>query len=266
AIFCLLGWGDDCQHLSPDSMEYELLDAYLSSGGKMYLECDVAWDPQDLFWGKFATHAPLDYLTRIDDLATFQNGHNYIWGYDEAADPYTQILVPYTPEAEVLITSRNTDHLDQTVAILNETSSYSTVASSFSLADVDDSPPYSSDFPFLLGVILDRLGVISFIPVAADDSQISVPTLSAGIFPNPFSVVTTLRFELPKAAPVRLEIFNLRGQKVRSFNQTSLTAGSHELLWDGCDHNLQSVAPGIYLWQLRAGDKSLHGKMLKLAE
>ena len=266
AIFCLLGWGDDCQHLSPDSMEYELLDAYLSSGGKMYLEGDVAWDPQDLFWGKFATHAPLDYLTRIDDLATFQNGHNYIWGYDEAADPYTQILVPYTPEAEVLITSRNTDHLDQTVAILNETSSYSTVASSFSLADVDDSPPYSSDFPFLLGVILDRLGVISFIPVAADDSQISVPTLSAGIFPNPFSVVTTLRFELPKAAPVRLEIFNLRGQKVRSFNQTSLTAGSHELLWDGCDHNLQSVAPGIYLWQLRAGDKSLHGKMLKLAE
>lgn len=266
AIFCLLGWGDDCQHLSPDSMEYELLDEYLSSGGKMYLEGDVAWDPQDLFWGKFATHAPLDYLTRIDDLATFQNGHNYIWGYDEAADPYTQILVPYTPEAEVLITSRNTDHLDQTVAILNETSSYSTVASSFSLADVDDSPPYSSDFPFLLGVILDRLGVISFIPVAADDSQISVPTLNAGIFPNPFSAVTTLRFELPKAAPVRLEIFNLRGQKVRSFNQTSLTAGSHELLWDGCDHNLQSVAPGIYLWQLRAGDKSLQGKMLKLAE
>jgi hypothetical protein len=266
AVFCLFGWGDTAYVLDPDSLDYALLNSYLENGGKLYLEGDVAWDPQDPFWGKFATHAPLDYFAYIEALQTTQNGHIYSWDYDDAADPYTQILVPYTPEAEVLFTTMNTQYPDQTIGILNDTGTYATIASSFALADVDDSAPFSHPFTVLLGIILDKLGVIDYIPVAADDPLSPPALLTAAVCPNPFAAGTSLRVTLDRAADLRFEVFNLRGQKVRAIEFSGLARGSHDLSWDGCDGSNRSVSPGIYLWRVQNGKTTQQGKMLKLTD
>jgi hypothetical protein len=266
AVFCLFGWGDTAYVLNPDSLDYALLNSYLNSGGKLYLEGDVSWDSQDPFWGKFATQASLENFAYIEDLATTQAGHTYTWGYDAQADPHTQILMPTNSSSEVFISTQNLQHPDHPVAILNVTDNYATVASSFALADVDDTPPYSSDFRFLLGTILDRLGVIDYLPTDANDPQVPAPELSARPFPNPFTAGMTLQVELPKASAARLEIYNIRGQKVYSRSYLTLTAGAHELLWDGCDTRGEMVSSGLYFWRFSAGENSLSGKMLKLAE
>ncbi|MCB5246713.1 MAG: C25 family cysteine peptidase, partial [Candidatus Cloacimonetes bacterium] len=259
AVFCLFGWGDTAYILDPDSLDYALLNSYLEGGGKLYLEGDVAWDPQDPFWGKFATHAPLDYFAYIEDLTTTQLGHNYTWGYDDLADPHTQILVPYTSDTEVLFTTFNLQHPDHTVAILHDTNTFATIASSFALVDVDDTPPYSSSFRFMLGTILDRLGVIDYLPTDANDPQTPAPTLSARVFPNPFAAGMALRVELPKTSAASLEIYNLRGQKIHTLSYLSLPAGAHELLWDGRDALGEAVASGLYFWRFSAGKDSLSG-------
>lgn len=264
AVFCLFGWGDDAYQLSPGSLEYNLLNSYLAGGGKLYLEGDVAWDPADPFWGKFATYAPLDNLAYIGGLQTEQAGNLYTWDYNDQADPYTQTLVPYTADAEILFTTSNQQPPDYTVGILNATDTYATVASSFALADVDDSAVSSDPLYTMLAIILDKLGVMSFV-VDSNDQLIPVPDLSARAYPNPFGTETTLTFELCKASAVQLDIYNLRGQKICSLGSKNLAAGSHELLWDGTDHNHVSVAPGIYFWRLNAESSSLSGKMLKLA-
>ncbi|MBW6514307.1 MAG: T9SS type A sorting domain-containing protein [Candidatus Syntrophosphaera sp.] len=264
AVFCLFGWGDTAYILHSDSLDYALLDSYLDNGGKMYLEGDVAWDPQDPFWGKFATHAPLDYFAYIEGLRAGFGENLHTWGYAADADPYTQILVPYSPVAEELFTTNNSEHPEHTVGILHAAGTYATLASSFALAAVEAGPE-TSDYNDLYIVILGKLGVVPFVPVAGDDPLAPAALQKAYAYPNPFTASTSLHFELDRTATVGLEVFNLRGQKVHSLQAGNLAKGSHDLIWDGCDASGRPVSPGIYLWRLQ-GDKSLwQGKMLKLA-
>ena len=71
---------------------------------------------------------------------------------------------------------------------------------------------------------------------------------------------------MPAKARVDLNIYNLRGQKVRSLATLDLVAGKHELNWDGRDNSGNRLAPGIYFWRLKAGDTLRQGKLLKLAD
>ena len=80
--------------------------------------------------------------------------------------------------------------------------------------------------------------------------------------PNPFNPTTTLYFQLPEAARVFLAIYNLKGQQVATvINGEPMDRGFHNYLWTGQDDNGQSLAAGIYLYRLVAGDKQRHGKV-----
>jgi hypothetical protein len=69
--------------------------------------------------------------------------------------------------------------------------------------------------------------------------------------PNPFNPRTTLRFELDRPGDVRLEIYDLAGNRVRSLVAARLEAGAHEAEWDGRDERGLGLASGVYLVQLR---------------
>jgi hypothetical protein len=53
--------------------------------------------------------------------------------------------------------------------------------------------------------------------------------------PNPFNPLTTIRFDLPAAGPVRLAVYDLAGRLVRVLVEEARAAGSHEAVWDGRD-------------------------------
>jgi hypothetical protein len=69
-------------------------------------------------------------------------------------------------------------------------------------------------------------------------------------YPNPFNPSTTIRYELSKHSEVRLKIYNILGQEVRTLVNTKQSAGTHEVTWDGKDMNGHSVSSGIYLYRL----------------
>jgi len=73
--------------------------------------------------------------------------------------------------------------------------------------------------------------------------------------PNPFNPRTTVRFDLPAAAAVRLTVFDLAGRAVRVLVDDALPAGSHEAVWDGRDAAGRETSSGTYLARLEAGGK-----------
>jgi hypothetical protein len=70
--------------------------------------------------------------------------------------------------------------------------------------------------------------------------------------PNPFNPSTTIRYSLVEETSVRLNIYNVLGQSVRSLVNESQTAGSYSVVWDGRDTFGRQVATGLYLYRLEA--------------
>ena len=81
-------------------------------------------------------------------------------------------------------------------------------------------------------------------------------------FPNPFNPSTTIAFELPKTAKVEINIFNARGQKVRSLVNNTLNAGYQRVEWDGRDDAEQKLPSGFYMYQLKTDNFNKVMKMI----
>lgn len=76
-------------------------------------------------------------------------------------------------------------------------------------------------------------------------------------YPNPFNPSTQIRFDLPARSQVRLEVFDVLGNRVTVPVNGTLSAGSHAITW-----NASTEPSGIYLCRLRAGEYTETRKML----
>jgi pullulanase/glycogen debranching enzyme len=83
-------------------------------------------------------------------------------------------------------------------------------------------------------------------------------------YPNPFNPTTTLRFDLPEVSDITLTIYNMLGQKVKTFNMQSTPAGYHAIKWDGKNDHNQSVSGGVYIYKLQSRQKMQMRKMILL--
>jgi len=70
-------------------------------------------------------------------------------------------------------------------------------------------------------------------------------------YPNPFNPTTQIRFDLPVMGNATLTIYNMIGQKIRTFTMQSAPAGYHSLTWNATNDLGAPVAAGVYLYQLQ---------------
>ncbi|MBN2828817.1 MAG: T9SS type A sorting domain-containing protein [Candidatus Cloacimonetes bacterium] len=73
------------------------------------------------------------------------------------------------------------------------------------------------------------------------------------VFPNPFNPSTSIAFYLESDHWVDIDVFNTKGQKVRSLESLYVNSGSHVTTWDGMDNNGKSVSSGVYTVRMIAG-------------
>lgn len=91
--------------------------------------------------------------------------------------------------------------------------------------------------------------------VLGTDSPVGNPTPKVfellGNYPNPFNPTTTIRFTLPQASNLTLEVYNVVGQRVATRPLGDLSAGTQQTSF-----NAQGLSSGVYLYKLTATAKS----------
>ena len=76
-------------------------------------------------------------------------------------------------------------------------------------------------------------------------------------YPNPFNAQTTIRFHVPETVDARLDLYNILGQHVARIHHGTVTAGSHEVLFDA-----SLLASGVYIYRLQTGSFNQSRKLL----
>ncbi len=115
------------------------------------------------------------------------------------------------------------------------------------------------------GWSIDNIAIISGTATPVHDGVNEVYPASALFpnFPNPFNPETTISYSLSVQTSVRLSIFNLKGQLVRSLVNGEQPSGNHHVRWDGTDDHGKAVCSGIYLYSLvTPGFKRSHKMVL----
>ena len=85
--------------------------------------------------------------------------------------------------------------------------------------------------------------------------------------PNPFNPSTTISYSIPddtQELAVKLNVYNIRGQLVRTLVDDSQGPGTYNLNWDGTDGQGKQVSSGVYFYRLVAGDFVSTRKMVVL--
>ncbi|MEA2096056.1 MAG: FlgD immunoglobulin-like domain containing protein [Candidatus Cloacimonadota bacterium] len=84
-------------------------------------------------------------------------------------------------------------------------------------------------------------------------------------FPNPFNPSTTISFSVTQNSDfVNLEVYNIKGQKVKTLLNEELQKGMHSIIWSGIDENNKLVSSGVYLYKIKAGNQETVSRMLLL--
>ena len=78
-------------------------------------------------------------------------------------------------------------------------------------------------------------------------------------YPNPFNPTTTIKFDLPKDGLITLGIFDILGRRITTLVNEPRSAGSYEQIF-----NASSLASGVYVYKLQAGDLFSSKKMILL--
>jgi peptidase C25-like protein/flagellar hook capping protein FlgD len=100
------------------------------------------------------------------------------------------------------------------------------------------------------GWYIDDVQIVNYTD-SENDEIIPVTTSLAQNHPNPFNPETTISFSLSENEPVTLEIFNIRGQKIKTLVDENYEAGNYDISWQGTDDSSNPVSSGIYFYRLK---------------
>jgi flagellar hook assembly protein FlgD len=81
-------------------------------------------------------------------------------------------------------------------------------------------------------------------------------------YPNPFNPTTEIAYELKADQPVNLQIFNAKGQLVKTLVDEVQTAGTKTVTWNGTDDNGNSVTSGVYFYKMKSSTFESARKMI----
>ena len=108
---------------------------------------------------------------------------------------------------------------------------------------------------------------------AAGFFALSLQTLSGGTalptdfalgqnYPNPFNPSTVIPYQLSAAGHVRLEVFNILGQRLATLVDGEQSAGTYTAQWDGTDASGRAVGAGVYIYRLSSGGMTESQRMV----
>jgi len=101
--------------------------------------------------------------------------------------------------------------------------------------------------------------------IEPDNTDLQLIDYNLNNYPNPFNPTTTISYNLPiNAKNTTIEIYNIKGKKVRTLHINSEKQGTNQVAWDGKNSDNKSVSSGIYFYKLNVNGKSSPAKKCSL--
>jgi len=221
-----------------------------------------------------------DDLKGLDDVG---NELRLAWYHDEAnnrmiiswLDAYSNAnLTPSGKEKiQIILKPRPDQDGDiifqyNTVWNQNHTRNYSTVGIMDHSRTVGLQYTYANTYPPSATPLQDGMAIR--ITTDAPDpytyaEETTIPSAALNLkqnYPNPFNPETMIEFALPGQSHTTLEVFNIRGQRVKTLVNRVLEAGVHNFVWNGTDDHNMAVGSGVYLYRLSTSEATQVRRMI----
>jgi len=244
----------DADFYGEDSFSYTLSDSSQSDEAQVLLTVDPVNDPP----GDFEVITPVDTTFIIITHENLSETFTIQWGESENVDE-DEILY-YLTNIEGLDFLEEFGEIDSTELVMSyeELSMIMTedMMSGFWNVTADDGEFVvpAGNGPFVLTIHKTSLSV----------EAVTIPRVFAlhQNYPNPFNPVTTIVFDIPEAIDVRIEIYNVLGQRIRTLVSRTYQPGSYGIQWDGRSNSRASAPSGMYICRIQAGDYIQERKLL----
>jgi len=189
---------------------------------------------------------------------------------------FGNVLIDSTGTQQVVIQNIGTETLNinsinitgvNSVNFDTDTSLFSVAPGDSQIMQVNFTPDSLGVFSALLSINSDGgFNYVSLSGIGVEDSLSDIPYYDVVIpteytiqqnFPNPFNPTTSIRFGLPKANQVKIDVYNMLGQRVEELLNENKQAGYHSVKFIGSD-----FSSGIYFYKIQAGEFIKVKKML----
>lgn len=117
-----------------------------------------------------------------------------------------------------------------------------------------------TDVTGFLGTVFQEISELD-----SEENVVEVNLFRTKAYPNPFNPTTTIMFNLPNESNVNLEIYNVKGQKIKSLiHNQQIESGRNEVSWNGKDEEEKPVSSGVYFYKLETNSNLTVHKILLL--
>lgn len=226
-----------------------------------------------------------NYFWRVRSLATTENGEwSDVWSFTTQISPPTMVeLVSPQNESsvngfETQLVWRQAPSADEYILLLADDEEFEEIVKDTTI-QISESRQEASDTTYTINEVLAGYEDYFWKVQArnssgsADWSEVYTFVVEGGLsteqedkpeqftlqqnYPNPFNPTTQIRFGLPNASEVKLEVFNMLGQKVTTLVSEKKSSGWHSVTFDA-----SNLSSGFYIYRIEANNFAESRKLL----
>jgi hypothetical protein len=129
---------------------------------------------------------------------------------------------------------------------------------------LDDSAPPNQTLFYMLEQIDTDGSVHRFDHIDISTAGMAIPDQYSLYqnYPNPFNPITTIQYDLPEKAFVRLTVYNTKGERIKTLVSYTQPPGSHKISWDGSTDTGNRAPSGLYFYKLECQNHTDVKKMI----
>jgi len=225
------------------------LESYLNTGGNLLV---TGTELSSSLYGH-----PLILLLGYDGLSSYPNASSVVSstgsvlgddidvaigaGAGNLGEPYTFDLLNI---ADVALTYNGIPTRKSAISV---DGTYKALTFGFPVEAISE----ATDREEVLTAVLEWFGVQGGVGTN-DNNIVANDTRLIGNYPNPFNPETKINFNLHEDQKIEINIYNIKGQKVKQLVKEQRSAGQHSIIWKGTDDSGKSVSSGVYFYKMEA--------------
>ena len=262
SVFVCLGGFLESNALSQQEASHLL--TYLNGGGNLYMEGTMTWafDPQTSLHPRFNVNPQQTSFINFNEITgvagTFTAGMNF--NFSGANSVLACLMFPEAPAYSIF----NADGDDEKcIATANPETGYRTIGVVNEFGTMGGESDSLQRREYMYGM-LEFFGLEEYVVDIEEITASMVEELAVEVFPNPFVHSAGIRVVMDETASLEIDIYDLGGKHIRKLVSDVRNPGVYAFSWGGYDRFGRQVPPGIYIYQVRAGDLTKTGKLVRM--